>query len=324
MSSEPEKKRLRSDKRITGLSSELVATVRHVSLLVGGKDPKIVPNAKTVGEFPPLIIPSAFDPVELLKCPGEYWSNMLQSFTHKLPIQMHMEPFCVRCPEKEAPPIFNRTVKLLDTFPELDDLMKSTEPNYRGRIKFRLSGKGKFIHRNRYERRNIICCLDGEQYWLLLDTSVGAKKCSDGTLEGGIVDKYVESQQNKNWNGFRSHKWTSMLTLDEMMNIANNCPEGVTAHVIKVKAGDIFTFDGRWWHATSYTKPVLSLFFTPGKNMEVALIEHRKRMALPMQKGLKVATINMAKCSKLSSSWKSDSNGDSMMSNWMPGMDLKT
>lgn len=94
--------------------------------------------------------------------------------------------------------------------------------------------------------------------------------------------------------------------------------------MVKVKAGDIFSFDGRWWHATSYESPVLSLFFTPGENMEVALAEHKKRMALPMQQGLKIATINMAKCAKLASSWQTAANGSSMMDEWAPGMGHKT
>jgi len=34
--------------------------------------------------------------------------------------------------------------------------------------------------------------------------------------------------------------------------------------------------------------------------MEVAVAEHKRRMAMPMQQDLKIATINRAKCSKLS------------------------
>lgn len=34
--------------------------------------------------------------------------------------------------------------------------------------------------------------------------------------------------------------------------------------------------------------------------MEVAVKEHKRRMAMPMQAGLKMATINMAKCARLS------------------------
>jgi hypothetical protein len=37
-----------------------------------------------------------------------------------------------------------------------------------------------------------------------------------------------------------------------------------------------------------------------GKDMEVAVREHKRRMAMPMQKNLKMAVINMAKCAKLS------------------------
>jgi hypothetical protein len=369
---------------------------------VGGTEMSDVnARAEGVGDFSPLIIPGAFDPVELLGCPGKHWNMMLQTFAHTLPVQMHLEPHALvgvrrengrraeagagaavvavcgavaagggmkggesksggggseeaavvpgreeggggagdaggagkkkekrgRALYSNAPPLFRETVQLLDRYPELDDLMQpgNADAARRGRAKFRLSGKGKFVHRNRYERRNIICCLDGEQYWLLLDTSIGAERdLSDGTLNNGAVDAYLEAQQNKNWNGYRSHKWSSMLSLEQMKEIARGAPPGVTAVIIKVAAGDIFTFDGRWWHATSYTKPVLSLFFTPGENMEVALEQHTKRMAMPLQEGLKVATINMAKCSRLSTSWTESKGGGSMMDSWAPGMDKKT
>jgi len=289
-----------------------------------------MPTGLQVGDFPPLILPGAFDPETLLGCPGGNWNMMLQTFAHTLPLQMHMEPHTldgVRRDDTNAPPLFRRVVKMLDAVPQLADMTQVDNPDVtrRGRVKFRLSGKGKFVHRNRYERRNIICCCDGTQHWLLLDTSVGATAdTSDGTLNNGAVDAYLEAQQNKNWNGYRSHKWSSMLSLEEMKEIAKGAPAGVTAVIIKVTAGDIFSFDGRWWHATTYNEPVLSLFFTPGKNMEVALEQHTKRMAMPMQKGLKVATISMAKCSRLSASWKESKDGESCMENWKPGMDKKT
>ena len=395
-------------------SSERASRSGILYRFVGGTEMSDVnAHAEGVGDFSPLIIPGAFDPVELLGCPGKHWNMMLQTFAHTLPVQMHLEPHALVGVRREngrragaeadaavaavrgavaagggmegresksgggggeeaavvpgreegggdaggagdagdaggvgcsggsgkkkekrgrvlysnAPPLFRETVRMLDRYPELDDLMQSgnADEARRGRAKFRLSGKGKFVHRNRYERRNIICCLDGEQYWLLLDTSIGAERdLSDGTLNNGAVDAYLEAQQNKNWNGYRSHKWSSMLSLEQMKEIARGAPPGVTAVIIKVAAGDIFTFDGRWWHATSYTKPVLSLFFTPGENMEVALEQHTKRMAMPMQEGLKVATINMAKCSRLSTSWTESKGGVSMMDSWAPGMDKKT
>jgi hypothetical protein len=34
---------------------------------------------------------------------------------------------------------------------------------------------------------------------------------------------------------------------------------GVRAHVQRFSAGDVLTFDGRWWHATNYTAPVLNM-----------------------------------------------------------------
>ncbi len=37
-----------------------------------------------------------------------------------------------------------------------------------------------------------------------------------------------------------------------------------SAVMVTFKAGDVMEFDGRWWHATSYTTPVLNMFFTPG------------------------------------------------------------
>lgn len=289
--------------------------------------PDLTPSG--IGEHPPLILTGAFLPETLLGCPGPHWSTMLRTFAHTLPLQMHMEPHTlvgVRSNKTNAPPLFRRTVRTLDTFPQLGDLLRpgDTDPARRGRIKFRVSGGGKFIHRNRYERRNVILCVDGTQLWLLLDTSVGAVRCGDGTLENGAVDSYLDAQQNKNWNGYRSHRHDSMLSLGEMREIARGAPPGVTAVIIRVTAGDVFSFDGRWWHGTSYDRPVVSLFFTPGDNMEVALEQHEKRMALPMQKGLKVATISMAKCSRLSASWKEDKDGGCHMESWEPGMDKKT
>lgn len=35
--------------------------------------------------------------------------------------------------------------------------------------------------------------------------------------------------------------------------------QGVRAHVQQFTAGDVLTFDGRWWHATNYTAPVLNM-----------------------------------------------------------------
>ena len=145
---------------------------------------------------------------------------MMKALSSRLPVQMHMEPHSLRS-SPEAPPLFHRTVALLDQFPEFRDLMQADDLRRRGRIKFRLSGRGKFIHRNRYERRNIICCLDGEQHWLLLDTSQGAKLRDDGTYdENSLADQFLGSQQNKNWNGYRSNRWPQMLSVQEMKQVS--------------------------------------------------------------------------------------------------------
>ena len=43
--------------------------------------------------------------------------------------------------------------------------------------------------------------------------------------------------------------------------------------------------------------------------MDVALSEHKRRMKMPKQKHLKVAAINMAKCSQLSNNWQESKDG---------------
>jgi len=165
----------------------------------------------------------------------------------------------------------------------------------------RLSTKGKFIHRNRYSRRQILCCLSGQQWWLFVSAY--------GGNEGG-ADTQLDCTTNDNWNGFRSRSLPTMLSLEEMHSIAAAAKaRGSDARVVLFKAGDVMTFDGRWWHATSYTAPVLNMFFTPGKDMEKAVKEHHRRMAMPMQKGLKMCTISLAKCSKLSNSWTTAADG---------------
>jgi len=182
--------------------------------------------------------------------------------------------------------------------------MHPTLPNgepRRARIKFRLGTKGKFIHRNRYQRRQVLCCLHGEQWWLFISAF--------GGNEGG-ADALLDCSTNQNWNGFRSKLHPTMLSLDEMHKLADEAKaRGCDARVVLFKAGDVMTFDGRWWHATSYTTPVLNMFVTPGADMEVAVKEHKQRMAMPLQQGLKVCTINMAKVSKLSAAWTNASDG---------------
>jgi len=255
-----------------------------------------------VDESPaPVIIENGFNPADIVGCDPAAWVAMLQGLAPRLPVQLHCEPHEIaNTDDPDCQPIFRRTVEMLKKYDSLSDLTfdkhSSGDPN-RARIKFRLAKAGKFVHRNRYSRRQILCCLYGEQWWLFLSS------------HGGGADQYLNRDTNDNWNGFRSLGYPSRLTLEEMRKIESEVPEGVIAKVVKFKAGDIMTFDGRWWHATSYTAPVLNLFFTPGKDMEVAVKEHKRRMAMPMQKGLKLSTINMAKCSKLSSAWTTTADG---------------
>jgi hypothetical protein len=100
-----------------------------------------------------------------------------------------------------------------------------------------------------------------------------------------------------------------MLTQDQMRSLAVAAPPGCVARMVRFRAGDVMAFDGRWWHATNYSTPVLNLFFTPGDDMEVAVKEHKRRMAMPMQKDLKLCALSMAKCSKLSSAWTKAADG---------------
>eukprot|EP00462_Mataza_sp_D1_P026560 CAMPEP_0175128094 /NCGR_PEP_ID=MMETSP0087-20121206/4744_1 /TAXON_ID=136419 /ORGANISM="Unknown Unknown, Strain D1" /LENGTH=293 /DNA_ID=CAMNT_0016410131 /DNA_START=10 /DNA_END=891 /DNA_ORIENTATION=+ len=255
-------------------------------------------SLEEIGEsMPPCHLKNAFNPEELTGCHPKGYCGMLQSLCERLPIQMHFEP--CELDEEGAPPLFKRCVALLRSKPELKELMDVDK----ARVKLRLSGKGKFVHRNRYRRRNIICCLDGEQWWLFVKS---AAKDANGVA---LADTFLNSTSNKNWNGYRSNAYPKGLSLEEMKRIASEVHPDCEAKVLQLKAGDVMTFDGRWWHATQYDSPVLNLFFTPGKDMEVAVREHHRRMAMPFQKGLKIATINMAKCSKLSGNWQQDKTG---------------
>lgn len=157
----------------------------------------------------------------------------------------------------DCPPVFKNAVAMLSTFPELEELMAPALPSgeaRRARIKMRLATAGKFIHRNRYRRRQILCCLHGQQEWLFIspNTSPGG---SDAALDGASHD---------NWNGFRSSRYPTMMTPEQMDEVAAGMPAGTVTKRITFRAGDVMAFDGRWWHGTSYTAPVLNLFFTPG------------------------------------------------------------
>ena len=123
-----------------------------------------------------------------------------------------------------------------------------------GRMKFRLSGTGKFVHRNRFRRRNVVCCLHGTSHWLFVESS------------SGVSDAYLNAATNDNWNGFRSNAYPSTLSLEQMHAIAADMTsQGVRAHVQRFTAGDVLTFDGRWWHATNYTAPVLNMCPRPAR-----------------------------------------------------------
>jgi hypothetical protein len=173
------------------------------------------------------------------------------------------------------------------------------------------------MHRNRYKRRQVICCLYGEQTWLFASPDPS----------GGGADQYFNSCSNDNWNGFRSERFPSMLSVDQMHEIAGELSalkdskgRPLTVRVLTVKAGDVLAFDGRFWHGTSYNKPLLNMFVTPGEACEVAVKEHKRRHAMPMQKGLALARFSMAKVVRLSDAgWDKGADGAKIPWSEMPG-----
>lgn len=253
--------------------------------------------------MPPVVISGAFDPAVLLGGDPAAWCSVLRTLSPKLPVQLHCEPFEIRHgTHPDSPPIFRDTVQMLKGVEAFSELMQETLPTgqpRRARIKMRLATAGKFIHRNRYRRRQIICCLHGETTWMF----------ASHDPSGGGADGVLAANTNDNWNGFRSAAHPTMLSVAEMHALAARMPPGVTCHVVQFRAGDAMAFDGRWWHATNYTSPVLNMFFTPGDDMEVALKEHKRRMAMPMQAHLKLCTISMAKVSQLSGAWNKSVDG---------------
>ena len=157
---------------------------------------------------------------------------------------------------------------------------------------------GKFIHRNRECRKQILLCLEGEQTWLFVSP------------KGGLADKHLNMATSATWCGYRSSKLPSMLTVSEMHALAASERElGVSAQIVTFKAGDAMTFDGRWWHATSYNSPVFLMFFTPGRDMIEAVSEHKERHGKESHKHFKVCSVSMAKTAKLASTWKHDETG---------------
>jgi hypothetical protein len=246
----------------------------------------------------PVHIQGAFDANALCGTHPSGWAAMLIALSPALPVQMHLEP--TKLDDPNAPPFFHKTIAVLRSRPEFAELVDVAK----ARLKFRVSGKGKFIHRNRYRRRNIIMCLMGEMRWLFVESQV---KDSEGK---SLADGALDANTNDNWNGYRSNRYPSGLSWDEMKMVSQQQDSGVRTRIVTMRPGDAMTFDGRWWHATQYDNPVMSLFFTPGKDMEVAVAEHKRRMAMPMQQDLKIATINRAKCSKLSTNYQLSSAGE--------------
>jgi hypothetical protein len=253
---------------------------------------------------PPFIKHGAFNPADILGCDASSWVDVLTNLSPRLPVQLHCEPFNIGDgPKPDSQPIFRKTVNLLKGIPEVADLLKTNLPSgepSRARIKMRLATAGKFIHRNRFKRRQIIMCLSGQSTWLFLSSY------------GGASDVYLNRAANKNWCGFRSGSFSSMLSVEQMEKIVADLPEGVVGKVVTFKAGDLMEFDGRWWHATSYSDPVLSLFFTPGEDMEAAVKQHKERHSQPKHSVFQICKISMAKTAKLSNTWQKDEKGNNI------------
>ena len=108
----------------------------------------------------PCHVRGAFNPTELLTCEASCWVGVLKGLAPQLPVQLHCEP--QELEQGKAMPIFANTIKVLENVREVDDLVEAAR-DHRARLKFRLSGRGKFIHRNRYPRRQAICTLHGAQ-----------------------------------------------------------------------------------------------------------------------------------------------------------------
>ena len=233
-------------------------------------------------DLPPTAIRSCFEPAKLLNSSPTSWVEVLSHISPKLPVQVHVEPLEISLRESpDAPPLFRSACSTLLNVPEVEPLITSDlNAKKRKRVKLRLSGGGKFIHRNRFVRRSVSCILSGTQHWLFIDSS------------DPKVNILLDGVQNENWNGFRSRRFPSALTLAQMHSLACEAQNmGIRAHILALKAGDILKFNGQWWHATCYASPVLSLFCVFGKDMESAVSEHKNRMKMKKQKKLGLATI---------------------------------
>ena len=181
-----------------------------------------------------IILKDVFDPGELLLGPPEGWCSFLKSMSEALHVQMYFDPYIIY--GETSCPLIEKTVSLLMNFEAtkvlMDGSLSNGEPR-RARIKLRMAGGGKFIHRNRFQRRNILLSLSGKMWWLFIDS------------EGGVADQYSCSTSNDDWNGYRSKSLPRMLTVEELHHLAAPLPKGVTAKVIEFSAGDIIAYDGR-------------------------------------------------------------------------------
>lgn len=243
----------------------------------------------------PVLVQGGVGPAYILGEEPDAWVNVFKSLAPALPLQLHCEPYSVS--SKEGPPMFKRAVEQLAKIPQAQALLDEGGST-RARLKLRVSPAGKFIHRNRYTRRQSFSLLAGKMTWLLVN-SAGERSAE--------LDEVLGAIGNDNWNGFRSEKYPTMLSEDQMRELQAKLPEGTESEMIVMEAGDVLVFDGRWWHATCYSAPAMSLFLTPGKDMEVAVSEQKRRMKMEKQKGLKVCTVSMAKCSRLAKDWREHS-----------------
>lgn len=265
-------------------------------------NPLVDPTDNLQESCVPLVKARSIDADAVLGGKPEWWVSFLQAMAPSLPVHIHCTPRPLYGPN--APPIFSRVVDALMQHPETHKLLmdpKTGLPTKTARLKLRLSGHGKFIHRNRYPRRQLLIVLSGEMEWLFVN--------SQGN--DGAADKYLDATENDNWNGFRSQAHPSMLSSAEMRKIQAELPSTVESKIQKVGPGDLLIFDGQWWHGTSYETPVLMAFFTPGKDCEVAVSEQKRRKKLlekQMMKGLELCTMSMAKVSQLGDSWASGYN----------------
>jgi len=229
--------------------------------------------------YPPTLLKGVFDPAEVLGMKAQEFMAILKSTATELPMQVHFDPESIT--GTGGPGLVRRAVNAVVPQPAVKDLFDNAGSD-NVRLKMRFSGGGKFIHRNRYPRRQAFCLLEGEMWWF----------CVESQNNDGKADKFLGAVQNDNWNGFRTPEYPVMLTTEKMQEMQAKLPEGVNSCFLKVCAGDVLVFDGRWWHSTSYKSPLISMFLTPGKDMEVAVKEHDRRMKMPKQAKLKICTFS--------------------------------